>query len=267
MVLIQSRGTLGLGNFPVFVKERGDRLDIWKMHASGNDQRPLTNDEHPDADPRWSPDGKQIMYTSQRDGFPQIWAMNADGSEHRNITDGMQASWSPDGKSIVFIRDDQARTLNLETGAEKLVTPENWQRCGTPAWSPDGKQIAVASRHQREIGIYLFGLESDSQQQLKTEDPCCTPHWDPSGERIVYQTTKGHIHQFASGIEEQLTFDADIQHEARYSPDGSMIVFCRAPSMQGPWQICVTDLDSDNLDCIQITHEDSNRLPDWHAVE
>ncbi len=255
------RGTI------VFVRNLDGKLDIWKMRANGQDVQQLTNDEHSDADPRFSPDGKQIMYTSLREGFPQVWGMNFDGSEPQKIVDGMQASWSPDGKSILLIRDDQAYVRNLESGQERLVAPQDWQRCGTPAWSPDGKEIAIASRHQKDIGIYIFPTEGESYRQLKTEDPCCTPQWDPAGQRIVFQTTKGHIHQLESDTEEQITFGADVQHEARYSPDGSMIVFCRAPATQGPWQICIADLNSDNLDFIQLTLEGSNSLPDWHAVE
>jgi Tol biopolymer transport system component len=63
-----------------------------------------------------------------------------------------------------------------------------------------------------------------------------------------------------------VTFGADIQHDARFSPDGSMIAFCRAPSEDGPWQIWITDLESDDLDSIQITSRGSNRLPDWHPT-
>ena len=46
-----------------------------------------------------------------------------------------------------------------------------------------------------------------------------------------------------------------------------MIVFCRAATEDGPWQLCVADLESDDLDFVQITTEGSNRLPDWHAEE
>ena len=77
-----------------------------------------------------------------------------------------------------------------------------------------------------------------------------------------------HIHLFSTGgTEEQVRFGADIQHDARFSPDGAMIVYCRAPSMDGPWQLWITDLASDDLDSIQITNRASNRLPDWHQTE
>ena len=255
------RGTIAL------VRERNDTLDIWSMQPTGKNLKPLTQDAYPDADPRFSPAARQIMYTTLRDGFPEVWLMNRDGSDPRRLVEGMQASWSPDGQSIVFIRDDQAFVRELATGDERRITPEKWQRCGTPTWSPDGKQIAVASRHLENIGIFLFTTSGEMDRQLETEDPCCTPHWDRNGERIIYQTTKGHIHQMTPDGEEQVTFGADVQHEARYSPDGTMFVFCRAPSPSGPWQICIADLESDDLAQIQITNQHSNSQPDWTALE
>ncbi len=253
----------------VFVSDRGGDLDIWRMHASGKNLKQLTRDAHPDADPRFSPDGKRIMYTSLRDGFPEIWTMNRDGSQPKRIAEGSQAQWSPDGQSIVFIRDDQTWTRELGSGNEKCITPEAWQRCGVPTWSPDGKQFAVASRHLGDIAIFLLAADGSSHRQLETEEPSCTPQWSPDGQRLIFQTVKGHIHQFYtdSESEEQVTFGADIQHDPCYSPDGSMIVFCRAPTLEGPWQLCITDLESDDLDYVQITNEGSNRLPDWHALE
>jgi len=86
---------------------------------------------------------------------------------------------------------------------------------------------------------------------------------------MLCQTVQGHIHQVEVGGKnwEQLTFGADVQHDACYSPDGSMILFCRAPSPEGPWQICVQKLDADELDFLPLTNEGSNLLPDWHAQE
>src|SRR6266581_2601194 len=72
----------------VFVSDRSGTLKIWTMHASGKDPKQLTKDQNPDADPRFAPDGKRIMYTSLRGGFPEIWVMNRDGSEPKFITKG-----------------------------------------------------------------------------------------------------------------------------------------------------------------------------------
>ena len=252
-----------------FVSDRSGALDIWKMHASGNNLKQLTNDSQPDADPRFSPDGNRIMYTSLRGGFPEVWVMNRDGSDPRRLTEGSQAQWSPDGNSVIFIRDDQAYIRELASGTERRVTPTTWERCGVPTWSANGEQIAVASRHLGNIGIFVLGVDGQEQHQLQTEDPCCSPQWSRDDQRIIFQTVKGHIHEITteSGTEEQLTFGADIQHDARYSPDGAMIVFCRAPTQEGPWQLCIADLESEDLDFVQITTKGSNSLPDWHPSE
>jgi Tol biopolymer transport system component len=235
------------------------------MKASGKDAKRLTDDAHPDADPRFSPDGKKILYTTLRGGFPEVWSMNRDGSGAAKIAAGSQADWSPDGTSIVLIRDNQTFVRTLAGGAERRITPETWERCGVPAFSPDGKTVAVASRHEESIGIYLVPLAGGAPTKLKTEEACCTPAWVKDGSRLLCQSVKGHIHQVAvDGKDwEQVTFGADIQHDARYSPDGTMIVFSRAPTADGPWQLCVKPFDSGDFEFIQLTKEGSNSHPDW----
>jgi formylglycine-generating enzyme required for sulfatase activity len=260
---VQLHGTI------VFVSDRSSVLKIWTMHASGKNPRQLTHDPNPDADPKFSPDGKQILYTTLRAGFPEVWLMNRDGSNQKSVTHGSQASWSPDGKALVFIRDNQTFVRDLSSEKEKRLTPVSWERCGVPAWSPDGKHVAVASRHLGAIGIFLLTPDGKQEAQLRVQEGCCTPRWSSDGKRILCQTVQGHIHQVdVDGKNwEQMTFGADVQHDACYSPDGSMILFCRAPSPEGPWQICVQRLDADELDFVQLTHEGSNLLPDWHAAE
>jgi formylglycine-generating enzyme required for sulfatase activity len=253
----------------VFVSDRGGTMHIWTMRASGKDARPLTQGKEPDADPRFAPDGKRITYTTLRGGFPGIWMMNRDGSAAKLVTKGSQASWSPEGKSIVFIRDNQTYVRDLASGREQRLTPKEWERCGVPAFSPDGRQVALASRHTGTIGIFILGLDGKERHQLKTEEACCTPQWSRDGKKILCQTVQGHIHQV--GVDgqrwEQLTFGADVQHDACYSPDGTMILFCRAPAPEGPWQICVKRLDGEEDEYVPLTTEGSNLQPSWHADE
>ena len=267
-----SAGKLDAANLKgtiIFVSDRAGSMKIWSMYASGKNAKQLTKSEGPDADPRFSPDGKRILYTTLRGGFPEIWQMSRDGSDAKFVTKGSQGSWAPDGKAIVFINDNQTFVRDLATSKERLVTPKTWERCGVPAISPDGQRVAVASRHLGNIGIFLLSLDGKETLPLKTEEACCTPCWSKDGKKILYQTVNCHIHEV--GVDgkgaDQLTFGADVQHDARYSPDGKMVVFCRAPSPEGPWQICVQKLDGEEGEFVALTKEGSNLLPDWHADE
>jgi formylglycine-generating enzyme required for sulfatase activity len=265
-------GAIDLGQLKgtiVFVSDRSGVLKIWKMPANGTRPQMLTRDSNPDADPRFSPDGGRILYTSLRGGFPEVWVMNRDGNQPQQVTKGSQGSWAPDGKSIVFIRDNQAWVRELASGTERRVTPLAWQRCGVPAWSPDGRQVAVASRHLGTIGIFILGVDGKDIMQLKTETPCCTPQWSRDGKKMLCQSVQGHIHEARiDGSDcQQMTEGADVQHDACYAPDGRFMLFSRAPTPEGPWQICVKKLDADDPDFVSLTKEGSNLMPDWHAAE
>ena len=129
------------------------------MNADGSEQNRLTNnpgkppsavDEHP----AWSPDGRKIAFVSYRDRNPEIYVMNADGSEQRNLTDNSAAdrhpSWSPDGNKIAFyrrIRDlgivgGSRRVANFEIhvmnadGSEQKNLTDNPALDIRPSWSP-----------------------------------------------------------------------------------------------------------------------------------
>jgi formylglycine-generating enzyme required for sulfatase activity len=272
VVLPSSSGKLDAASLKgtiVFVSDRGGVMKIWSMRANGKDAKQLTKGTEPDADPRFSPDGERILYTTLHNGFPEIWLMNRDGSEPKFVTKGSQGSWSPDGKSIVFIQDNQTYIRDFAAGQDKRITPKEWERCGVPAFSPDGKHVAVASRHLGDIGIFILSVDGKEIRQLKAEEACCTPYWSKDGKKLLCQTVQGHIHQVAlDGKDwEQMTFGADVQHDARYSPDEKMILFCRAPAPEGPWQICVKRVDGDEDEFVQLTKEGSNLLPDWYAGE
>jgi dipeptidyl aminopeptidase/acylaminoacyl peptidase len=83
--------------------------DIWVVPAGGGAAVKLVATEKSEDRPRWSPDGKQLAFVSNREGSSQVWVIPAGGGEARKLTaiatEASGATWSPDGKWIVFASD------------------------------------------------------------------------------------------------------------------------------------------------------------------
>lgn len=82
------------------------RTDLWLVGVDGSDLRRLTTHPESDTNPRWTPDGKSILFVSARSGSSQVWKIPVDGGEARPVTgeplDVDNLVVSPDGKSIAY---------------------------------------------------------------------------------------------------------------------------------------------------------------------
>jgi dipeptidyl aminopeptidase/acylaminoacyl peptidase len=81
--------------------------DIWLAPTSKGEPRQLTNSGKKDKHPRWSPDGKRLLFESNRSGDNQLWVIDLDGGEAKQLTtvstEAGNGLWSPDGKTIAFV--------------------------------------------------------------------------------------------------------------------------------------------------------------------
>ena len=72
------------------------------MNADGSNQRNISNDASNDIRPSWSPDGTQIAFTSNRDGYQQIYVMDADGGNQWNISNNSSSGdYYPAGSPVI----------------------------------------------------------------------------------------------------------------------------------------------------------------------
>jgi Tol biopolymer transport system component len=175
----------------VFTSLKNGDLDIYVMNVDGSEVRQLTRQIGYDGGPWWSPDGKQIVYRANHPSTPaelkaytdllaqrlvrpnkmDLWLMDADGSNQRQITHlgaaSFGPSWTADGKRIVFSSNHhtEPRLGNFDlflvnpdgTGLEQVTTGTTFD--GFPMFSPDGKKIVWASnRHDanpRDTNIFI----------------------------------------------------------------------------------------------------------------
>lgn len=115
--------------------------DVWGLRLGAIVR--LTNDVYWDVDPSWSPDGRLIVFASDRDGDNEVYVMKVDGTDvlrlTENTVDDLDPSWSPDGSRIVFTssRDGNAEiyTMNAD-GSDQTNLTRSADRDVCAAWRP-----------------------------------------------------------------------------------------------------------------------------------
>lgn len=108
----------------VFGSNRTGAFDIWVMSVDGTGQTDLTADAGNDQTPRWSPDGRRIAFSSDRDGGRGIFVMGADGSAPVRVTSGTDywPAWTADGGKIVFNRDGEIYSVGTDASGLANLT-------------------------------------------------------------------------------------------------------------------------------------------------
>jgi len=189
------------------------QIGLFIANADGSDEHALLSPTDVDYDAAWSPDGKSIVFTSERGGSADLYRVNADGSALERLTDSPayddQAAFAPDGKRLVFVStrgDGTADLFTLDIAAHKAKAltsgPSGDFR---PSWSPDGQWIAFSSdrtggfpfshgRWERlQIAdIYIVHPDGSGLKRLTPHgDFCGSPKWSADGKRIVAYCSSG----------------------------------------------------------------------------
>ena len=181
--------------------------------------------------PVFSPDGKQIAFMSGRDGNPEIYVMNADGSGLRRLTNHPAEDSSP-------------------------------------TWSPSGSQIAFSSGRTGKPQVYIMNAaDGSSVRRITTgESEADRPTWAPAPyNEIAFAARTGpgydiKVLEVSSGQTRQLTYGEGSNESPAYAPGGRHVAFTSTRN-GGRTQIYTIGRDGRGLK--QVTREGTNQTPAW----
>ncbi len=231
--------------------------DIFTMPITGGEATALVTGVAWDMQPRFSPDGTKIAFTSDRAGGDNLWVMNADGTDPVQITDESfrllnAPVWTPDGRFVIGKKHfTSSRSLGAgemwmyhasgdATGGLQLTTrPTEQKDVNEPAVSPDGRYV-YWSRDATPGGTFEYNKDSNTQifvierLDLETGETtrvtggpggACRPTPSPDGETLAFvRRVRGqsvlYLRDLESGREKPLYDQLDRDNQEAWSLHG-----------------------------------------------
>ncbi len=211
----------------------------------------------------WSSDASRLAFVARRTyhlgayaGGGDLFVMRADGTHLQRVTPGASVSspsWSPDGSRIVAVRGQGTELIVIAlraTGDHLRVISSRRGYYQLPAWSPDGRWIAVQSAPAGSLDVEsLFLVHPDGSGFHRIPGSSLSegyPAWSPDGARLAYREGERIWVMNADGSDRtQLThchLPCVADFAPTWSPDGRRIAFTRQEAGGGATRIYVVDL-------------------------
>jgi Tol biopolymer transport system component len=238
------------------------------MNADGTGARRLTHSPKFDGAGPWSPDGRKMLFYSQRTGG-EVWVMNADGSGQRNLSRNRAydspGAWSPDGRKILFTtnRDGNAEVyvMNADGSGQRDLVPSPSSDETAIGWASGASTVLFATNRDHNWEIYAADADGSNPRNL-TKSPGndgaiggSNSLVSPDGTKVLFASARDtHDEDNAelyvmnvdgSGLQ-RITRTAGTEYPLSWSPDGRKIAFGRYPSTPR-WAFYVMNADGSGV--------------------
>jgi serine/threonine protein kinase len=175
----------------------GRNIDVWVQDPARNASTRLTFDPALDTTPAWSPDGKQLVLSSNRSLDFRLYVKNADGSgtEQEIAEAGKSAfnslDWSHDGKYILVRRSNELWYLTLADHTQKPLV-QGWVVRGAQ-FSPDDKWVAYTSNESGSTEIYVAPFPGGNGKWQVSHGGGTEPRWRKDGKELFFMSPDSKI--------------------------------------------------------------------------
>jgi dipeptidyl aminopeptidase/acylaminoacyl peptidase len=224
--------------------------------------------------PEPSPDGRRIVFVSDRDGDANIFVANIDGSNPVRLTTDPAADnapeWAPDGRQILFDSNRDGR-LNVflmaaDGSGQRPLTGASSGANGGGSWSPQGSEIVFASDRDGNRELYIVNADGTGARRLTNNSHFdSSPTWSPDGRKIAFVSDRDGSHDVfvmeADGSNQiNLTQRPGWDSKPAWSPDARQIAFLS--NRGGKVDIYVMKADGTDVRQLTDTIEGEGR-PTW----
>lgn len=258
----------------VFTCTRGDFNQLCIINADGSEMQQLSSEAGAnDYYPVFNPDGRTLMFASNRNGSFDVYLMVFGQRELFQITHNvgniLSPNFSPDGKKVIFTNQDGETPPAIWTvgvdGSDPRLFYAGPGAIVAVAWSPDGRTIAYAMETELagQYQVYLMDADAQNPRQLTAgmQGVGGSLSWSPDSQSLlIYAGPVGGREVFridvATGALTQLTHGGNNASPC-YSPDGTQIVF---NSLRNNGQADLYIMNTDGSGEHQLT---DNPEPDW----
>ncbi len=215
-------------------------------NTAGGDLLPLTNDSKQILGLAWTPDSREVVFSSTRGGRPSLWRMPARGGEEPARIPGTDDAFCPSFSKGPPVRLAYQRSY-LDTNIWRMALEKLQDGSGSPApviassaierdpqFSCDGARIAFASMRSGYSEIWLAGKDGSNPAQLTSfsgKRTAGAPSWSPDGRQIAFDSTVGagnsdiFVIDAESHLLRQVTEGAYFQARPSWSRDGRSIYY------------------------------------------
>jgi TolB protein len=222
----------------------------------------------------WSRDSKRLLFKPYKDGNDQIFSINPDGSDLRQLTNNEffieSFSLSPDNKKIAFLSNrlldafikNRIYVINYDGSDERRLTDNNFDIKGFLRWSPDGNKIAFINQEKtsdtEEYELHVINSDGSGEKKLTDKGSFIQSHqWIPNSNKILflsYDNKKSEIYTINpdGSDKKRLTIDDNLDKDINLSPDYKKIYY--VSNIDGHEEIFIMNIDGSDKKRLTYDH-------------